>query len=295
MCRLYGFRATDSRRVQCELIEAQNSLMRQSHPDDGGPGSPDGWGLGTVADGIVRREREVEPAYESEEYRRDAARVDADTVVGHVRRATVGEARKVNTHPFRREGSLLAHNGHVPAFAEIRPRLLDEMAPELERGIQGTTDSEHVFHLLLTRLRQRTAPAEDETVREAGPGSDTMQAVLRETVRDLESWCSDAVAKMDEIPRAPEGDRLDRVALNLLWTVGDSLAGTRVGRPLWYLEREGAHRCGACGEWHPDPEPEAYRSVVLASERVTDEEWQEVPESSVFRVDDEMQLQVRSL
>lgn len=295
MCRLYGFRATDSRRVQCELIEAQNSLMRQSHPDDGGPGSPDGWGLGIVADGIVRREREVEPAYESEEYRRDAARVDADTVVGHVRRATVGEARKVNTHPFRREGSLLAHNGHVPAFAEIRPRLLDEMAPELERGIRGTTDSEHVFHLLLTRLRQRTAPAEDETVREAGPGSDTMQAVLGETVRDLESWCSDAVAKMDEIPRAPEGDRLDRVALNLLWTVGDSLAGTRVGRPLWYLEREGAHRCGACGGWHPDPEPEAYRSVVLASERVTDEEWQEVPESSVFRVDDEMRLQGRSL
>lgn len=295
MCRLYGFRATHPTRVQCELIEAQNSLMRQSRRDGRGLGNPDGWGLGTVRDGTLRCEREVGPAYESEEYRRDAARIDASTVLAHVRRATVGEPREENTHPFRREGSMLAHNGHVPAFESVRRRFLEQTAPELERGIRGSTDSEHVFHLLLSRLRDRVDPAADEPVAEAGPGSDVMAEVLDDTIGDLRAWCDDALTGTDGIPRDPEGHRLDRLALNLLWTVGDELAGSRFGRSLWYVEREGARRCEVCDEQHPDPEPEGYRSIVIASERITDEEWQEVPESSVFRVDEEMRLQVRSL
>ena len=295
MCRLYGFRATHPTRVQCELIEAQNSLMRQSRRDGRGLGNMDGWGLGTVRDGTLRCEREVGPAYESEEYRRDAARIDATTVLAHVRRATVGDLREENTHPFRREGSLLAHNGHVPAFDRVRPRILERMTPELERGIRGTTDSEHVFHLLLSGLRERVDPPEDEPVANAGPGSEVMAEVLHETIGELREWCDATVPETDGIPRGPEGHRLDRLALNLLWTVGDELVGSRFGRSLWYVERDGAHQCEVCGERHPDPEPEGYRSVTLASERITDEDWREVPESSVFRVDEEMRLQVESL
>lgn len=295
MCRLYGFRATHSTRVDCELVEAQNSLLRQSRRDERGLDNPDGWGLGTVRDGQLNCEREVGPAYQSEEYRRDAARVEATTVLAHVRRATVGGPREENTHPFRREGAMLVHNGHVPAFDRVRPRILEQMAPELERGIRGTTDSEHVFHLLLSRLRDRVEPAPDREVREADPGSDVMRDVLRETIADLTGWCDAAVPEADEVPRGPDGHRLDRMALNLLWTVGERLAGSRVGRSLWYVEREGGHRCEVCGDRHPDPEPAGYRSVVVASERITGEDWKQVPESSVFYVDDEMRLQIEPL
>lgn len=295
MCRLYGFRATHPTRVECELIEAQNSLMRQSRRDSRGLGNPDGWGLGTVRDGTLRCEREVGPAYESEEYRRDAARVDASTVLAHVRRATVGDRREENTHPFRREGSLLAHNGHVPAFDRVRPRILERMAPELERGIRGSTDSEHVFHLLLSRLRERVDAESDEPVAEAGAAAGAMADVLHDTADDLREWCAGALPESDGIPRDAEGHRLDRLALNLLWTVGDSLAGSRFGRSLWYVERDGARRCEVCGEQHPDPEPDGYRSIVVASERITGEDWEEVPESSVFAVDDGMRLRARPL
>lgn len=295
MCRLYGFRATHPTRVQCELIEAQNSLMRQSRRDGRGLGNMDGWGLGTVRDGTLRCEREVGPAYESEEYRRDAARIDATTVLAHVRRATVGDPREENTHPFRREGSLLAHNGHVPAFDRVRPRILERMAPELERGIRGTTDSEHVFHLLLSRLRDRVAPAADEPIAEAGADVEEMAEALHGTIGELRGWCGETTREADGIPRGPDGHRLDRLALNLLWTVGHSLVGSRFGRSLWYVEREGGHRCEVCGEQHPDPEPDGYRSIVVASERITDEDWQEVPESSVFVVDEEMRLRARPL
>lgn len=293
MCRLYGFRATHPTRVQCELVASQNSLMRQSRRDERGLGNPDGWGLGMVRDGVLRCEREVEPAHESEEYRRDAASVEAQTVLAHVRRATVGQPRAVNTHPFRRGGSLLAHNGHVPAFEEIRPRMLEQMTPALERGIRGTTDSEHVFHLLLTRLRERLDVPAEEEVHEAP--AEVMRDVLAETIREVQDWCETTASEPETIPRGPDGHRLDRVALNLLWTVGDRLVGSRVGRSLWYVERVGVHRCRVCGEKHPDPEPDGYRAVVVASERITDEEWTEVPESSVFYVDDEMRLRAEPL
>lgn len=97
------------------------------------------------------------------------------------------------------------------------------------------------------------------------------------------------------VERGPDGHRLDRLTLNLVWTVGNRLAGSRFGRSLWYVERDGAHRCGVCGKLHPDPEPEGYRAVVLASERITDERWREVPEGSAFHVDEGMRLRIEPL
>lgn len=289
MCRLYGFRATHPTGVECELIEAQNSLMRQSQRDERGLDSPDGWGLGTVRDGVLRCERKVGPAHASLDYRRGAASTEATTVIAHVRRATVGRLREENTHPFRHGRSMLAHNGHVPAFEDVRPRLLEEIPPASREAIRGSTDSEHLFHLLLSRLGARVGTEDAGELTDADP--ELMRNVLREAILDVEAWCERAAPERTEIPRGPDGRRLDRVALNVLWTIGDRLVGSRVGRSLWRLERSGAHRCEVCGERHPDPEPAGYRSVVVASERITrEEEWEEVPESSVFLVDDDMRL-----
>lgn len=298
MCRLFGFRATHPTKVECGLIEAQNSLVRQSRQDARGLDNPDGWGVGLVRDGEVRCERQVEPAHESEEFRRDAADARATTVLAHVRRATVGEPRPANTHPFRRDGSLLAHNGHLPGFGALASRLREAMAPDLRRALRGDTDSEHVFHLLLSRLREADGgDGEDGGLAPDADGVDParMRAVLGDTLRRLEDLCDRVDPGGDAVERGPDGHRLDRLAMNLLWTMGPSLAGSRLGRSLWYVERDGAHRCDACGEFHPDPEPDGYRAVVLASERITDEDWREVPEGSVFHVDGEMRLRVEPL
>lgn len=288
MCRLFGLRATHPTKIDCGLTEAQNSLVRQSRLDARGLANPDGWGLGLVRDGEIRCEREVEPAHESEDFRRSAVDAEATTAVAHVRRATVGRPALENTHPFRRDGSLLAHNGHLPGFQSLRPRLLEAIAPDLRTALGGDTDTEHVFHLLLTRLRTDPSRPEETAKVEAG----RMQEVLGTTLRLLEGWCDRTETSGEGVERGPDGHRLDRLAMNLLWTVGPHLAGSRFGRSLWYLERDGAHRCEVCGDLHPDPEPEGYRAVVLATERITDEDWREVPEGSVFHVDDATRLQV---
>lgn len=273
MCRLYGFRSTHPTRVVCELVDAQNSLIRQAEEDERGLVNDHGWGIGWVADGALHCEREVEPAAESEEFRRDAANVRATTVLAHVRRATVGHPSVENTHPFRHGRSMLAHNGHVGGFARIRERMLSEMGAGHREALRGTTDSEHIFQLLLSRRARR-------------PGA-PLSEILRRTVRDVARWSRGA---------APEDEE---VALNLLWTVEEELVGTRVGRSLWYVERDYAYECGTCGNPHPDPgtvpDGETYRAAILASERITDEDWEEVPDGSLFRVTGEMGLELEPL
>lgn len=272
MCRLYGFRSSHSARVECELVDAQNALIRQAEEDARGLVNDDGWGIGYVAGDEMRCEREVGPAAESEEFRRDASKVRATTVLAHVRRATVGHPAVENTHPFRYGRSMLAHNGHVGGIEAVRERMLPKMGPEHREAVRGTTDSEQVFQLLLSRRSRRP--------------DDPLADVLGETVRDVARWSRQA-------------DPEEEVALNLLWTVEEELVGTRQGRSLWYLERDHVYECPVCGNSHPDPgtvpDDESYRAVVLASERITDEGWREVPEGSLFRVNESMDLELEPL
>lgn len=77
MCRLYGLQSTHATKVGCELIEAQNSLIRQCVEDERGLSNPHGWGVGSYRDGALTCERQVGPASESEPFRRYAATIEA--------------------------------------------------------------------------------------------------------------------------------------------------------------------------------------------------------------------------
>ncbi len=71
-------------------------------------------------------------------------------VIAHIRKATQGEVRLENTHPFQRElwGRywIFAHNGNLNGFV---PRLSGRFVPV------GTTDSEQAFCHILDYLAQR--------------------------------------------------------------------------------------------------------------------------------------------
>lgn len=277
MCRLYGLQATHPTRAACELLDAQNALIRQSREDARGLSNPHGWGMGHVANGTTSCFRQVQPASESSDYREQALGTEGTTVLAHVRRATVGDPDHANTHPFRHGSALLIHNGHVPAFDRVRPRLLDRLGETRRRSVRGTTDSEHVLALLL-QLR-------DET-----PG-EPLHALTREAVHLVQDWVSDeapaaTVHAADADFRSLSHDELEDVlGLNLLWTDGETLGGSRLNRTLWALRRDHVHTCGICGDAHATPpDPDDYRSTTLASERLTNEDWTEVPNGSVFHV-----------
>ncbi len=273
MCRLYGMAATHPTRVECELVDAQNSLFHQSRRDARGLENPHGWGMAWFRAGQTRCRRQVRPADESEAYRRIAARTEGTVVVAHVRRATVGRPRLENTHPFRHGDSFLAHNGHIEHFDRVRPALLEEMAPLQRKAIAGTTDSEHFFQLALSLLDGDTPEA--------------MRKALVEAIRCVRS-------------HFPGREGEQSLALNTLFGHEGQLAGTRLHRSLWYLERERPGTCHVCGEPHhvvrDGDEAEEYRAVVVASERITDEDWKPVPNGSVFTIRrDPLRLEIESL
>jgi glutamine amidotransferase len=261
--------ASEPTKVECTLVHAQNALMSQSRKDLSGHSHIHGWGVAAYEDHLPHVERQAWAAYHGEHFKRAAARIYATTVLAHVRAATVGEPELDNTHPFWHGRWAFVHNGTLPAFADVAPRLLEELTDEHRAAIRGQTDSEHVFRLLMSRI-------------DKNPDRPVLDLV-REAARDILAWCQEAA------PGQPVG-------LNIMLTDGERIFGARYGRTLHYIERDGVHDCEICGFPHVRHDPSAaYRATVLASEPITHEDWKEIPERSLYEVDPEGRLHVEPL
>ncbi len=270
MCRLYAMHANEPTRVECSLVLAQNALMAQSKGDREGYMHGHGWGVADYPDGIPIVEKQTWAAFHGEHFTKKAARVYAKTVVAHVRRATVGPPAIENTHPFVHGQWIFAHNGTVPNFNQVRPRLLEAMDPLHRNEVHGVTDSEHVFRYLLTLWAQE-------------PGRDLLQTV-RIGLNALIGWCR-------------EIDPDARIDLNVVLTHGDQLIRSSLNPTLWFLERDQVYSCPVCGKPHVHHDPKAdYNAVELASETITEgEAWKAVPNGTVFSVDPDYRLRFEPL
>ena len=83
-----------------------------------------------------------------------------------------------NIHPFQFPGCriALAHNGDLDRMREMKPALLEHVRPEFARMINGTTDSEWIYALLLTQLKD---PAADISADEIARALEKTLAILR--------------------------------------------------------------------------------------------------------------------
>ncbi|MCC2313707.1 class II glutamine amidotransferase [Cellulomonas xiejunii] len=136
------------------LYRPTNSLVLQSlHSHLGAePTNADGFGVGWY-DGHVPEPgvfRSIEPAWNDRNLRELARHVRSDLVFAHVRAAGGSPVQQTNCHPFRHERWLFMHNGTVDGFPAIKRDLQLAVDPSLFPQIEGTTDSETVFHLALT-------------------------------------------------------------------------------------------------------------------------------------------------
>ena len=269
MCRLYGFQASEPTKVECSLVHAQDALMAQSRADSEGKSHGHGWGVATYGNGLPHVDKQAWAAYHGEHFRKSAARAYSNTVIAHIRRATVGPPGLDNTHPFVHGRWVFAHNGTLPNFDLVRDAMIDAVDPLHRSEIKGDTDSEFIFRYLLSLW-------EHEPGR---PLIDTLNLGLERVI----AWCRDI-------------DRNAKIGLNVLWSDGDHLLGSRFGRSLWYLERDRIHTCGICGGAHVHHlADQDYRAVEIASQPVTEEEWLQVPNGTVFNVDPDMRMHIKPL
>ena len=276
MCRLYGFRANEPTRVECSLIHAQNALLLQSRSDLRGKTHPDGWGIGYYTGGTPCVERRKTAAFNDRHFSVTAGRVYAETVIAHVRMATVGDPALANTHPFHYGQWLFAHNGTVRAFDRVGPRLREQTDGRYAPG--GTTDSEAVFYWLLSRMQAAGIDPD-------GPAADVkvLAGFLAESVRTLARWCEEA-------------DASEAARLNFLLTDGRSMVASRWNNSLHWVARNGITSCEICGVPHVHHTTGAhYRAVDVASEPLTTGAWQVLPDHSVLAVDGEVRPSVQSI
>jgi glutamine amidotransferase len=217
-----------------------------------------------------------------------AEKIRATCVLAHVRGVhfnTEGIISQQNIHPFQFPGCriALAHNGDLERMREMKPALLEHVRPEFARMIEGTTDSEWIYALLVSHLED---PARDLTADEIAQALSKTLAVLRQ-VR----------GKLGIVNWSP---------VNLFITTGKQLVAVRYCfdfgcyrtddpalvpeasfnyHSLWYTSgREyGYHD----DEWKMVGGADTANSIMIASEPLTRDisTWLEVPEYSMIYAD----------
>lgn len=271
MCRLYGLLANEETKVECSLVHAQNALMLQSRSDLRGKSHSDGWGIGFYHNSKPELERRATPAFEDIHFSTTAERIFSHAVVAHVRKGTIGGPLPANTHPFSYGHWTFAHNGTATAFDRLGDRMIQETDPTLQCLRRGETDSEQIFYWLLSRLSQAGISLD-----ECCPNLELLAQVVAESIDTLAQRSHEAGAEKP-------------AKLNFLMTDGVIMLASRWKNSLFHVLREGIHDCEICGIPHVHHQSGVeYRAVAIASEPISHEEWQEIPDRHILAVDQDI-------
>ena len=190
-----------------------------------------------------------------------------------------------NLHPFKFKGSrwAMAHNGDLAGFHQMKPDILRLLPPRLSTSIRGTTDSETVYALVLSQLR--------EPLDSASP--DALLNALVDALQILRS-----IRAQHGIARSS--------SMNLFFTDGTSILALRYTfdfgcydttdpskvheanlsyLSLWYTAGERYEKVD--DEWRTVGAPGRCDAFLLASEPLTRDVtgWVEVPEYAALLVD----------
>jgi predicted glutamine amidotransferase len=188
-------------------------------------------------------------------------------------------------HPFQFPGVrlALAHNGDLARFGDMKLHLLESIRPDIANLIRGTTDSEWIYALIVSRLADpHGVCSADELVRAV----DEAFAIIRRARERAGIATSSSV--------------------NLFLTTGEQIAAVRycfdfgcyrtedpakvheanlAFLSLWYTS--GSEYGYHDGEWKMTGGADTADSIMIASEPLTRDTstWLEVPEYSMIYAD----------
>ncbi|MDX2605739.1 class II glutamine amidotransferase [Streptomyces caniscabiei] len=112
----------------------------------------DGFGVGWYSPDLRTPAvfRDIGPAWSNRNLREIADHVRSPLFFAHIRASTGTAVQQTNSHPFRHGRWMWMHNGAIADFHLVRRDLSLAVDPELFAVIEGSTDSELMFHLALT-------------------------------------------------------------------------------------------------------------------------------------------------
>ncbi len=130
----------------------RHSLIAQSHHalEAKTPTNGDGFGVawygGRPEPGLYR---DILPAWSDTNLKSLCRQIQSPLFLAHVRASTGGATSRTNCHPFVYGSWSFMHNGQIGGFDRLRRRLEVSISDELYDQIEGTTDSEMFFLLML--------------------------------------------------------------------------------------------------------------------------------------------------
>lgn len=215
--------------------------------------------------------------------KRLAEKLKPTCIIAHVRGVPYGDAADIgvaNLHPFSFRGCnlVLAHNGDLARFSEMRSALIDHVKPEFAAQIRGSTDSEWIYAVLASKLEQ---PDGEHSIEEI---VDAVERTLM-TFRDVRHRCG-----IDQSSSANlfVSNGRDLVATRFTFDYGcyaDTVEPTHLSYlSLWFtVGRDYGYRDG---EWKMTGLPADADSLIVASEPLSHDvsTWVEVPEYSLLYV-----------
>lgn len=159
----------------------------------------------------------------------DIARdVKSDTLLIHVRLAETGLYKIENTHPFRFRNFIFAHIGSIYNFSNIDTKLYFKLPDFLMRNMQGETDSELFFHLILAELYRAQELDNPELKGEA-----VVKAIIR-SIKIVEDIAGSTDSK--------------KSSFTSILCTGDFMIGTAVKSPLYIGNFNGIPDCPICAK-----------------------------------------------
>ena len=161
MCRWLAYSGSPLL-LETLLYSPKNSLIVQSLHSRLGAEETNGDGFGVGWYGAQETPavfHSIEPAWNDRNLHELSGHIKAGIVFAHIRASTGSPVQQTNCHPFRHGRWLWMHNGLIHDFHKVKRDLVLAVDPELYPEIEGTTDSETLFHVALTFGLEEDPPA----------------------------------------------------------------------------------------------------------------------------------------
>ena len=262
MCRLLGYLGST---IQLDriLYKPEHSLIVQSYQPremETALLNADGFGVGwyhSQKQDLPYTYRNILPIWNDLNLPQLARYIESSCILSYVRSATPGLAVDLNNcQPFTHENFVFIHNGYVEDFRNTLYRSIrSNLNESTYKGINGTTDSEHIFALIINQLQNNSQL--------------TLQQALAK-----------ALVQLTELTKTAKSC----FSANIIISDGQKLVASRYAYeqnpPTLYWLRDAAD--------YPD-------GVIVASEPLFEGNWKSCPTDSIITVEKNLEVNIEPI
>ena len=262
MCRLLAYLGS-SIQLDRILTKPEHSLIVQSYkPQEMTSGylNADGFGIGWYdleQDPLPYSYRNTLPIWNDANVPQLARYIKSPCYLSYIRSATSTSSIALNNcQPFSYQNILFIHNGFIDNFRETLYRPIRKQLGDVAyQNLEGTTDSEHIFAMIVDRL---------ESDRSIG-----LREALKGTLLDLAEMANENNLEL---------------SANIVLSDGKELAACRYANrketpSLYYIKD--------CSEYSD--------AVIIASEPLFEGDWISCPKGSLIGVGENLEINVSSI